>query len=113
MSEFDAVSQDTVLERIRAQAATENVRITPHAQQELVEEDITLGEVLEAIAAADILENYPEHRRGACCLLGGLTRRNRPVHVVCTTTLPMLVIITVYEPRLPKWMSPSQRRQGK
>jgi hypothetical protein len=100
-----------VLERIRAQAAAENIRITQHAQQEMVEEDITLEEVLQAIATAHVLENYPEHRRGPCCLLNGLTRHARPLHIVCTTAQPALIIITVYEPRPPKWVMPTQRRR--
>lgn len=51
------------LEQIRAQAEVENIRVTQHAQQEMIEEDITLDDVLGAIAMGQILENYPEHRR--------------------------------------------------
>jgi hypothetical protein len=111
MNEVDVINLDVVLERIRAQADVENIRITQHAQQEMVEEDITLDEVLEAIATGQILENYPEHRRGACCLLNGLTRSGRYIHIVCTTAQPVLIIITVYEPKLPKWITPTQRRR--
>jgi len=109
MGEFDATITEVVLERIRAQAATETIRLTQHAQQEMVEENITLDEVLQAIATGQILENYPEHRRGACCLLNGLTRNDRPLHIVCTTAQPVLILITVYEPKPPKWMTPTQR----
>lgn len=108
--EIGATDLETVLERIRAQGAVENIRITQHAQKEMVEEDIVLDEVLEAIAAGQILEYYPQHRRGACCLLNGLTQDGRPLHIVCTTTRPTLVIITVYEPKPPKWLTPTQRR---
>ena len=71
--EADVTDLETVLKRVRAQANVENIRVTQHAQQEMVEENIMLDEVLEAIATGQILENYPEHRRGACCLLNGLT----------------------------------------
>ncbi len=111
MSAFDEVNLELVLERVRAQATAENLRITQHAQQEMVEENITLDEVLQVIATAQILENYPEHKRGSCCLLNGVTHTGRPVHVVCTTAQPTLIIITVYEPKLPKWVTPTQRRQ--
>jgi Domain of unknown function (DUF4258) len=110
MREFDVTNLRAVLGRIYAQAATENIRITQHAQQEMVEEDITLDEVLQAIARGHILENYPEHRRGACCLLNGHTQNSRPLHIVCTTARPVLIIITVYEPKPPKWVTPTQRR---
>jgi hypothetical protein len=111
MDELDEINCEVVLERIRAQAAVENIRITQHAQQEMVEEDVTLAEVLQAIATAQILENYPEHRRGACCLLNGLTHKGRALHIVCTAAQPVLIIITVYEPKPPRWVTPTQRRQ--
>jgi hypothetical protein len=98
-----------MLERLRSQAAQENVRVTQHAQQEMVEEGITLDEVVEAIASGQILENYLEHRRGACCLINGRTKQGRPLHVVCTTARPVLIIITVYEPKAPKWVTPTRR----
>lgn len=113
MDEHDVINLNTVLERIRAQATKENVRVTQHAQQEMVEENITLDEVLQAITTAQIIENYPEHKRGPCCLLNGLTMKSRPLHIVCTTAQPVLIIITVYEPKLPKWVSPTQRSQEK
>ena len=110
MSDIDPKNSETVLAKIRDQADGENIRVTQHAQQEMTEEDITLDQVLEAIATGQILENYPEHQRGACCLLYGRTRSPRPLHIVCTTTQPILIIITVYEPQPPKWITPTQRR---
>lgn len=110
MSEFDVTNLEAVLDRIHAQATGENIRITQHAQQEMVEKSITLDEVLQAIATGQILENYPEHRRGACCLVSGVTQNDRPLHIVCTAAQPMLIIITVYEPKPPKWVTPSKRR---
>jgi len=74
MSEVDVTDLEVVLNQIRAQADVENIRITQHAQQEMAEEDIVLDEVLEAIATGQILENYSEHRRGACCLSTVLPR---------------------------------------
>ncbi|MDI6792746.1 MAG: DUF4258 domain-containing protein, partial [bacterium] len=79
MDEVDVTDFEAVLKQIHAQAAAENMRITPHAQQEMAEEDITLDNVLEVSATGQILENYPEHRRGACCLLNGLTTVGRPI----------------------------------
>ena len=99
------------LEQLRRQAATENVRITQHAHQEMVEEEITLNELLEAIVSGQVLENYPEHRRGACCLVNGTTNQGRPLHIVCTTALPVLIIITAYEPKTPMWMTPIERNR--
>jgi hypothetical protein len=79
----------------------------------MVEEGVTLDEVLEACADAEVLENYPIHRRGPCCLAYGTTKAGRPLHVVCTTARPTLIIITVYEPVPPKWPTPTERSREK
>lgn len=101
---------ELILARIKSQAVSEAYRVTLHAQQEMVEEGIRLDEVLEALQRAEILEHYPQHRRGACCLVYGPTTQGRPLHLVCTTALPLLIFITVYEPRPPKWETPRKRR---
>ena len=101
---------DVMLAQIQKQAAAEMVRVTQHAQKEMDEEEITLDEVLAAIANGQILEDYAEHKRGSCCLLYGRTKQERHLHIVCTTSQPLLVIITVYSPTLPKWISPTRRR---
>jgi len=76
----------------------------------MVEEDFELDDVLAAIMTAEVLEDYPAHRRGPCCLLSGKAKDGRPLHVVCATGGSILVIITVYEPRPPKWIAPNRRR---
>ena len=100
------------LANIRTRASKGELRVTQHALQEMVQKNISLDEVLEAISTGEILENYPWHRRGPCCLLYGRTESGRDVHIVCTTIQPMLVIITAYEPRPPKWLTP-RRRSGR
>ena len=110
MQEPDAVELENLLARLRSQAAAEAFRVTLHAQQEMVEEQITLDEVVQAIRHGEILEHYPEHRRGACCLVNGFTDEGRPLHIVCTTGQPLLILITAYQPRPPKWVTPRERR---
>ncbi len=100
---------ETLLGPIRDQVEREALRVTQHAQQEMTEENIVLEEALEAIRSGKIIENYPQHRRGPCCLICGYTRQQRPLHVVATTKGPLLILITVYEPKPPKWITPTQR----
>ena len=107
---FHSMSLDMLLSTIQTQAVARLFRVTDHAREEMEDETITLVEVLQAIATGQIIENYPEHRRGSCCLISGVTDQGHPLHVVCTTSLPLLVFITVYIPTLPKWKSPTERR---
>lgn len=111
MAGLDVADLEGILWRIRAQVKEENLFVTQHAQQEMIEEGITLSDVTEAILTGQVLENYAEHKRGACCLVTGFTHGGRPIHVVCTTARPALIIVTVYEPKPPKWKTPSQRRR--
>ena len=48
-----------MIERIRRQAVADALRITVHAHQRMVEEAITLDQILEALADCEILEDYP------------------------------------------------------
>jgi len=107
-----AMPRPADVNRIRDLARRGAVRFTLHAHQEMVEEDISVDEVLEALSLCDIVEDYPEHRRGACCLVTGQTAAGRPLHIVCTSGHPVLVVITVYEPKPPKWVTPYQRGDG-
>lgn len=110
MKEDNGKNIEQALKRILVQASEENIRVTQHAQQEMVEDKFTLDDVIEGINTGEIIENYPEHKRCACCLINGLSQGGRRIHIVCTTTQPMLIIITVYEPKPPKWITPTQRR---
>ena len=110
MTEVTQSDLEAILDYIQQRSAQQDLRVTQHAQQEMAEEAIKLEDVLEAIETAAIVENYPDHRRGACCLLSGLTQTGRPLHVVCTTAHEPLILITVYEPKAPKWVSPTKRR---
>jgi hypothetical protein len=76
----------------------------------MVEEDISYEQVCEALSDGKVIENYPEYQRGPCCLVCGQASSGRYVHVVCTTSLEVAIIITMYEPKPPKWITPFQRR---
>ncbi len=108
--EVDVTDAQAVLARLQAHARAETLDFTLHAQQEMTAEAIGPEDVLHAIVAGQVLENYPTHQRGACCLLHGQSAQGRPLHVVCTTARATLVIITVYQPLPPKWTTPTQRR---
>jgi hypothetical protein len=109
MEGLDTHDPDAIVRRLRGQADSDALRITAHAHQEMVEEDISLQEVYDVLGDARLLENYPDHKRGACCLVCGRTSRGRYVHVVCTTAREVAIIVTVYEPKPPKWPTPFER----
>jgi hypothetical protein len=112
MSSSSAKDLEAILAKIRAQVAAQEIRFSQHAQQEMTEEGILLDQVLQVIAGARIIENYPDHRRGSCCLLYGVDQAGRNIHIVCTTGQSRLIIVTVYLALPPKWLTPTQRSRS-
>ena len=95
--------------RLREQASADAIRVTVHGHQEMVAEDIPYEAVREVLRDCQVLEDYPDHQRGPCCLVCGRMASGRFLHVVCATSLDVIVIITVYEPKPPKWVTPFER----
>jgi hypothetical protein len=77
----------TILEAVRT-AAWKRILYLPHALNEMSAPDelITPEEVRRAMFDGELVEDYPEDRRGrSCLLLGmGIGTGGRPVHVVCS-----------------------------
>ncbi len=111
MPDIDVYDLNAIMSRLRGQCSQDATRVTIHAHQEMVEEDISYASMIEALSKGMIVENYPEHQRGSCCLVCGQDSTGRFLHVCCTTSLEIAIIITVYEPQLPKWITPYQRRK--
>ena len=100
MTDSDIQNVEAIVHRIREQSRLELVRLTVHAHQEMVEENVVLEDVLGALREAKLVENYPNHKRGPCCLICGRGRSGKYLHIVCTSSLEVAIIITVYEPLL-------------
>jgi hypothetical protein len=109
MTDGHLQDHSVITARLREQAQTDRLRITVHGHQEMMEEGVSVGEVRDVLLRATMVENYPDHKRGPCCLVCGQGLRGRNIHVVCTTSLELAIIITVYEPKPPKWVSAFER----
>jgi len=94
----------TFLEKVKRKAE-KRIMYTEHALDEMnAEEDmISKDEVRQVIFQGEIIEDYPEDRRGHSCLMFGMSYKKRPVHVVCSPKEEYLGIITVYVPTENKW----------
>ena len=76
---------------------------TPHAIKQMNAEErlITTKEVKEAILHGEIIEDYPDDKRGHGCLINAKVK-NRNIHVVCAPKREYLAIITAYIPNAKK-----------
>ncbi len=83
--------------------------ISYHAEKERYAENISIVDLESAISNGEILEDYPDDPRGPSCLILGYSD-NRPIHIVCGYTSEKWIrIITVYIPKMPKWINERQR----
>jgi hypothetical protein len=97
---------------IQEKIRKEEFEISFHAEKERYAEDITISDLEAAIYNGEILEDYPDDARGPSCLVLGYSK-NRPIHIVCGyTPIKWLRIITVYIPKLPKWIDERTRSRG-
>ncbi|MCX6022365.1 MAG: DUF4258 domain-containing protein [Chloroflexi bacterium] len=92
----------STLDRIIEAVRRGDVYLTEHSVQQGIEQSILEAEVLEAILAGKVIEDYPSFYIGPACLILGYTAERRSLHVVCSTQNPV-AIITAYEPNLDLW----------
>jgi hypothetical protein len=65
----------------------------------------SVQEVREAIATAEVIENYPDDKYGPSCLILGITLAGRHLHIQCShPSRPLIKIITLYEPDPDLWV---------
>ena len=85
---------------------------TRHALNQTLLPDrvISPEEIREVVKTGDIIEDYPEDKRGHSCLISGWTREKRCIHVVCAPKDDYLVIITAYVPSPEDWEGFKRRK---
>ena len=89
-------------------AFRENFRLSNHALREAHKEGLRAKDIFYAVFNGEILEQYPERER--VLVSGPATQYNVPVHVVCEYNDPdALVVVTVYIPNRPYWMTADVR----
>ena len=91
------------LERLKETIRKTGVVLSLHAQREAAVEAIGYEEIVQALLSGTIVEDYPAHRRGPCCLVYGQTDAKRDLHIVITTSLSPALFITACEPKAPYW----------
>ena len=73
---------------------------------------ISKDEIKAVINHGEIIEDYPEDKRGHSCLLSGETDLGRIVHVVCSPKTDYLALITAYIPIEDTWEDGFKQRKG-
>lgn len=103
-----------ILERIKALAASGEIRISSHGYDELNEDHITTRDVVSGVASATAIEDYPDFPKGECVLALQRDRNEAPIHVVWGIPKGYdrpAVLITAYRPDSSRWSEDFLRRR--
>lgn len=91
--------------KIRQKIRQNQFEFSQHAVNQSILRHISVRELREAIEQSEVIEDYPDDKYGASCLLLGFTLMNRPLHIQCSyPSRPLLKIITLYEPNPNLWI---------
>lgn len=106
MSEF--------VERVRALIRAGDARISEHGYDELVEDGLSVREVLSGVPEAVVVEEYLNYPKGPCVLFLQTDRTGAPIHIVWG--IPKghdtpVVLVTAYRPDPGRWDHTFMRRR--
>lgn len=87
---------------IQKAVAEGNYLYSQHALQRMIDRHISRAEVEQAVANAEIIEEYPLDKYGPSCLIYGETEAKRVLHIQVSAA-PSVKIITAYEPDPAEW----------
>ena len=88
------------------------IAITKHAKVRLAERVISIGDIQNAINTGEIIEQYENDKPFPSCLLLGLTKSNKQIHIVVSIDNGYLYIITAYYPDANEWETDLKTRKG-
>ena len=94
------------LERVRQLVGTGDVRISEHGYDELSEDKIRVRDVLDGLADAKVVEDYPSFGKGPSVLVLQRDRDRYPIHVVWGIPKGAerpAVLVTAYRPDSARW----------
>ena len=101
-----------LIDEIRIKFAQGQFEFSKHAVDQVILRDISVQEIREAIATGEVIEDYPDDKYGPSCLIYGVTRQGRPLHIHSSyPSRPVVKIITVYEPDPRRWVAYRKRRR--
>lgn len=101
-------------DKIRSHVKAGHVRVSQHGMQELSDDGISLAAVIAGVEKALVVEDYPDHPRGACVLCLQRDDTEQPVHILwglAARTPDVATIITGYRPDPNRWMDDLKTRK--
>ena len=104
--------RNVILLEICRKIANDRFEFYKHAVDQSILRKIRVKEIKEAIINGQVIEDYPDDKYGASCLISGCTQVQRPIHIHCSNPERQLIkIITLYEPDPKRWNNDFTQRR--
>jgi len=87
--------------RVKDLGAVDDVRVSEHGYDELAADGILVRDILNGVAAAVVVEDYPAFGKGPTVLVLQADHEGKPVHVVWG--IRPAVLVTAYRPEPQRW----------
>jgi len=91
-----------------------DVRISDHGYEEMAVDGLYARDAVDSVAAAIVVEDYPDYPKGPCVLVLQTDQRGEPIHVVWGTPKGRsspAVLVTAYRPDPQRWEPGFTRRK--
>ena len=99
--------------KIRKAFIEKRFRYAKHGVEQRINRHISSEEIEQAITNGEIIEDYPSDKYGPSCLIygkTGKTKMGKALHIQIAL-LPIISIVTVYEPSPKEWIDNKIRRK--
>ena len=104
----------TTLEKVLALAVRGEVRVSLHGYEELAADQVRVRDIIDGVATAVVVEDYPDYAKGPCVLVLQHDGANQPIHVVWGIPAGQdtpAVVVTAYRPDPQRWDETWRRRR--
>lgn len=91
------------IELIKSLCNENKLQWTNHILVRLLQRNIKITDVKEAILSGKIIEEYPDDYPHPSCLILGITLNKQFLHIVCGIDENLLWLITAYKPSINEW----------
>ena len=102
------------LEKVQALAVRGEVRVSLHGYEELAADQVRVRDIIDGVATAVVVEDYPDYAKGPCVLVLQQDGANQPIHVVWGIAAGQdtpAVVVTAYRPDPQRWDETWRRRR--